>query len=329
MKVGVIVFFTILCFQVLHGQKPGLQFGGDKKFRIVQFTDTHINAADTNSLSSVRTIQLVLDREKPDLVVFTGDIAVEDHPEKGWEMVTRPVIDRKIPFAVVFGNHDDEFGLGRSQLSAMIERMPYSLFIPKVSNITGFGNYIIPVQASSGDSVSALLYFLDSNAYVTKKSKSGYNWIQPDQIAWYRQESKKWKEINGKVLPALAFFHIPLPEFRRAYMNESYPPVGLRLEKECSPSYNSGMFRAMEECGDITGVFTGHDHDNDYLAILRGIALGYGRFTGSKTTYGELENGARIIELREGSRSFVTWIRTGKDEVLCKVRFPEDFVAKL
>lgn len=51
------------------------------------------------------------------------------------------------------------------------------------------------------------------------------------------------------------------------------------------------------------GVFVGHDHDNDFIGIDKGIALGYGRVTGADA-YGELTRGARIIELYEDQFKF-------------------------
>jgi predicted MPP superfamily phosphohydrolase len=129
------VFFTLS----IAAQKHELKFHKNKTFKIVQFTDAHIIAGDTNSFGAVRTIVTVLDLEKPDLVVFTGDIVVESQIELGWEMVTSPVISRKIPFAVVFGNHDDEGYLNRKQLAHMIEDMPYSLLVPKADSVTGYG----------------------------------------------------------------------------------------------------------------------------------------------------------------------------------------------
>lgn len=55
--------------------------------------------------------------------------------------------------------------------------------------------------------------------------------------------------------------------------------------------------------------FVGHDHDNDFIGIDKGIALGYGRVTGADA-YGELTRGARIIELYEDQFKFDTWIST-------------------
>lgn len=291
------ILLALFAFTSVFAQSKELKFNSGKIFKIVQFTDTHIKPNDKESEAAFKTISAVLDKERPDLVVFTGDIVTGKPVDKGWEMVTEPVIKRKIPFAVVFGNHDDENGMSRAEISDLLVQMPGCLFVPKVKDVYGFGNYVLKLKSSTGKDNAALLYCMDSNAYSTIDGLDGYGWFHTDQIDWYRAQSKKLASEGGKVLPALAFFHIPLPEYHEAYTNEKYSPVGLRLEDECSPKINSGMFAAMLGCGDVMGMFVGHDHVNDYVAYLHGIALAYGRFTGGKTTYGELPNGGRVIEL--------------------------------
>ena len=51
----------------------------------------------------------VLDIEKPEFVIFTGDVVVSNESFKGLDIVLDVCIKRNIPFAVVFGNHDDEY----------------------------------------------------------------------------------------------------------------------------------------------------------------------------------------------------------------------------
>jgi hypothetical protein len=84
------------------------------------------------------------------------------------------------------------------------------------------------------------------------------------------------------------------------------------------------MFAAMLEKGDVMGMFVGHDHVNDYIFNYYGIALTYGRFSGSKNVYGDLTSGVRMIELTEGQQSFDTWIRLDDEIVIDRVTFPDD-----
>jgi hypothetical protein len=80
----------------------------------------------------------------------------------------------------------------------------------------------------------------------------------------------------------------------------------------------------MVEHRDVMGVFVGHDHDNDYAGLVKGICLAYGRATGFDA-YGKLMRGARVIELIEGKRTFDTWIRTGDKKIHHNVHYPESF----
>lgn len=93
------------------------------------------------------------------------------------------------------------------------------------------------------------------------------------------------------------------PEYRA-----ELPRVGFFGEPVCDPQLNSGLFNAMLECGDVMGVFCGHDHNNDYAINNRGILLAYGRYSGGDTVYNDIPNGGRVIVLKEGSRHFTTWV---------------------
>ena len=129
-------------------------------------------------------------------------------------------------------------------------------------------------------------------------------------------------------MPALAFFHIPLPEYNQAAADENAILVGTRMEKACAPVLNTGMFAAMKQQKDVVAVFVGHDHDNDYVVDWKGILLGYGRYTGGNTVYNDLPNGARVIEMTEGKRSVDTWVRLENGQVINRVLYPDDFVKK-
>lgn len=69
------------------GQKEVLKFNRDGKFKIVQFTDVHYKYDDqANSQISLDRINEVLDAERPDFVMFTGDVVVSNEALRGWTL---------------------------------------------------------------------------------------------------------------------------------------------------------------------------------------------------------------------------------------------------
>jgi hypothetical protein len=312
---------------------PGMLFAADfkfnsnGKFKIMQVTDTHIKADSEHSLVTVEMLRQALDAEKPDLVIYTGDIVTGKPYKAGFELVLEPVVSRKIPWAAVYGNHDAEQDLNYEDMSAFVQSYPYNAGnMKKIKNVSGNGNYILEIKDQGGKKTQALLYCFDSHQYSTHKpTVDGYGWLAFDQVDWYRKQSDKYTAANhGTPLPALAFFHIPLPEYRAVYYEQGHKLIGAQLENVCSPEINTGMFSAMLEKGDVLGTFVGHDHVNDYIFNYYGIGLTYGRWSGSKNTYGDLKNGVRLIELTEGVHGFDTWIRLNDEIVINSVKFPDD-----
>lgn len=320
--------FLLGCLQMGNAQQPSLKFNKNGKFKIVQFTDVHYIQDDPRSAISIERINEILDVEKPDLVLFTGDVIYGKPAEQGMRTILNLASNRKIPFAVTFGNHDDEQGLTRTQLFDIIKTIPYNQ-TDSVAGISGASNFILPVKSSDGKKDAAVVYCLDSHSYSSIPEIGGYDYIKFDQIGWYRNNSAKYTKQNGGTpVPSLAFFHIALPEYNQAASDETAIMVGTRKEKACAPQLNSGMFAAMKEMGDVKGVFVGHDHDDDYAVFWKGILLAYGRYTGGNTVYNNLTNGARIIEMTENEPGFKTWIRLKDNEIINKVNYPSDFIKK-
>jgi hypothetical protein len=315
------------------GQGVELSFKKDGKFKIVQFTDIHYKTGSESSVKTIRMMTRIIEAENPDLVVYTGDIITCNPQRQGWDEVLAVAADRRIPYAVVLGNHDDEHDWTREQIFDYIVDRPYSLARKGPGDIKGTGNYVLKI-AGNTKKTSALLYFFDSNAYSKVGEQGGYDWFGFDQVNQYRKQSRRFTRANGGIpYPALAFFHIPLHEYTllgdttKNYVKNA-PFFGVREEKECPGILNTGLFAAMVEGGDVMGTFVGHDHDNDYIGCLNGICLAYGRCTGVESTYNKIGFGARVIELKENGRTFETWIRDQHDRLLYRAVYPDSFVAQ-
>lgn len=114
-----------------------LRVRDDGKFKIVQICDTHMvtgvgiceDAIDGDGQHltpseadplTVGFIGKILDVEQPDLVILTGDQLHHNIPDSQSAIfkVLAPMIEREIPWAAVFGNHDDEgdYALSRKYL---------------------------------------------------------------------------------------------------------------------------------------------------------------------------------------------------------------------
>ncbi len=293
-----------------------LKFCEDGYFKIVQFTDVHWANGNEKDLKTSSLMRRVLEEEKPELVVFTGDTSVSADNLNSLRKALEPVNEAQIPFAVVFGNHDDEEGESKEALLEVQKESGLCLTEAGDPGISGLGNYILKISSNDGKKTGWILYMLDSGTYNENDKVKGYGYIQRDQIKWYMDSSEAIKKECGDV-PALAFFHIPLPEYNDVWQLKTC--YGEKNEEVCCPKQNSGMFSAMLEMGDVKGVFVGHDHVNDYYGELYGIKLYYGRGTGYNT-YGHenFAHGARIIRLRENQLEFESWLRLEDGTVIEK-----------
>ncbi len=122
-------------------QNKSLNFNNGK-FKIMQIADTQEIPAV--SPDTIKLISAALDREKPDLVVFTGD-QIKGYSsffmgEKGKKNVVstlkaliKPLEERNIPFTMTFGNHDGEAALGNNEQFEIYKESPMFVYAEPVS----------------------------------------------------------------------------------------------------------------------------------------------------------------------------------------------------
>lgn len=313
-------------------------------FKIIQLADLHMGVGENECVDEYPTteschadpktfdfINKVLDIEEPDLVVFTGDQIMGDRSVQDSEStllkVVEPVIKRKIPWAMVWGNHDDEGSLSRWELSELASTLPYSLFqfspFDTKDNSFGVGNYIHQVYNKSDPTdVLMTFYFLDSHKY-SKAGKiyPGYDWIKEDQWAYIKNvyENDLYKNIpTDKPHVSMAFFHIPLPEYlniaSKKHPGERNQIVGNFKEGVTAPKYNSGGLEVLNQLGvEVTSC--GHDHCNDYClkddteSNPVWLCFGGGAGEGGYAGYGGTERRIRTYEINPYNGNIYTWKR--------------------
>jgi hypothetical protein len=321
------LLFLLLVGVTGSTQAQKLHFNKAGEFKIVQFTDTHIDYELGYNDPVFDLIAGIVDIEHPDLVMLTGDIIVKEGPGEVYQRFEALFAARNTPWAVVLGNHDEEYGTSRTQIVELLRKLPHCLTTME-RGITGASNFVLPVIGRD-QKTKAVIYGLDSNSGSKMEDRvGGYDWFGFDQIEWYRKTSAAFTQKNGgKPLPSLAFFHIPFTEYNEAWDNKTIKPIGVKNERVSCPDVNSGMFTAMVECNDVMGTFVGHDHTDDFIGISHNIALAFGRCSGGENSYGELPDGGRVIVLKEGKRAFDTWIHEKGGNIVYKCSYPDSFVA--
>lgn len=327
-KLTAVILAAILMISVLGicGFAEGtdsLKFNNGE-FKIMIFTDVHETVNSKGCATQI--MREALDKCKPDLVVLLGDNSGGDtlaEHETVIERITAPMRERNIPYAAIFGNHDDQVnGVTKEALLALYQKYD-CISYDAIPELYGCGNFNLPIMSSDGSKVKFNLWFIDSGTYNPDKTVGGYDYIREDQIAWYKETAAKLKEANGgETVPALNFQHITVPEV----YDVLYPEFSLDLGKASSkyngkiysliprfggytgfvfeppqPPYNdpNGQFAAWKEVGDIMASFSGHDHVNSFKANVDGIDI-VGVPTVHNNRYSsDLNRGAGLVTIKE------------------------------
>ncbi len=273
-------------------------------FKILATTDMHTD--EDYSLNN-KTLQLFINQirdEKPDLVILTGDCIQSKYQQFEAIHFAQMMEKLGVYWAYVFGNHEarEEKEFHKYLIFKSLSDAPHCLSKFGDPNLFGYGNFIINIMNSETELKQSLV-FMDSGRDIIEKYmdrdgvpaefKNGYDYIKPDQIKWYTEEMTALKEKYGKS-PNLLYMHIPIKEYEEVFAlneNKEYVPTGKaeilygRMFESvgCSP-FNSGLFEAMKKNG-AQGIFSGHDHVNDWAAKYEGIWLVYNQM-GSYNAYG-------------------------------------------
>ncbi len=321
-----------------------IRFRPSGKLIVMQVSDTQDMKYVRKAM--VKMLDTAYDKIKPDLVLFTGDNILGNHlldarfgdrqvasgkaatmqiMKESIHHICAPLEKRRIPFAMIYGNHDDMNLVSKDEQADMYRS--YSMCLP-MNNRNGkvdCDTYNIPVYTHEGDKPVFNLYMLDS-AWYDKQEDKCYQEIKKETVEWYKETSQKLTaENNGVPVPSLMFTHIPIPEIENLIEQCGANDVGAVLTKEKGwvrlkdgvrgkigeyPSCvneSSGLFDAVLECGDVKGIAFGHDHRNCFEGRYKGIEF-IQSSCASFRCYGDESRGIRVFEIDERDPSdYITY----------------------
>ena len=303
----------------------------DGRFKIMQVADIQELARIDDD--SVKLLRLALQREKPDLVVFTGDQVYGLHPSfrlgdtrrkftATLKTILAPLEEAGVPFAVTFGNHDEQCGISNAAQADIYAESP--LYVGgDFHTPDDKGTCRVPLFGKDGHVFD--VYLIDSNGQ--ESATGAYLPVKEEQLEWFKAERAKTAAEDGKRVPALVFQHIPVPEFYdvlkrvprgtkgaveafRAHKNEFYvlpdevaAQGGFLGESPAIPDRNSGEFDVLKEDGRVLGLFVGHDHANSFVAEKDGVKLIFTQGCGFHVYGPKRKRGVRVVTLDESDLS--------------------------
>lgn len=331
-------------------------------------------------VNSVKVLNKVLDDEAPDLVVLNGDLitgenAFVQNSTVYLDQIVEPFVQRGLSWASTYGNHDSDLNIS----SAAIYEREKSYLNSRTSRMVpgrnaGVSNYYLPVYAQNCTTCNCapelLLWFFDSRGgfYYQEFQPDGSRvgqpgWVDTSVVEWFEQKNAKIAKKFDRVIPSLAFVHIPPFIFQAIQtengrnsihpnyhpgINDDYP-LATQAQGWCPDGRNDGscqyggqdlpFMQAIASTPGLIGVFSGHDHGDTWCHKWEGMIPGvpvpgnginlcFGQHSGYGG-YGNWIRGARQIRVSQkalqDSREVETWIRLESSDVVGSVTLNATF----
>ncbi|MBR4450893.1 MAG: metallophosphoesterase, partial [Clostridia bacterium] len=223
-----------------------LTFRADNHFKILMVSDFHMGKnptfAENLNYRVTEGLEALLSETEPDFVMLGGDQCIEaaSIPQAAELLseVINPVLIRGLPWAAVFGNHDNEVGLPVREEEEAYLRIPGCMNVIHPDPSFGAGNFCLKLYSHDGDRLLYDIFALDSHREITdfidlfdlgkdtslilpEHFNEGATGAAPtfEQAMWYYNTSARIEADEGRKIPAVMFMHIPLPEFLQVTRN--------------------------------------------------------------------------------------------------------------
>lgn len=316
MKKAISVFLAFLLSALCLTAGAAEENTADLRFRNGEFKILHLTDTQDDHHPSADMLNLLrksIEREKPDLIVFTGDL-VED--SRAFEMFTddEPLregvvvnngdeIDHDatlenikiaadavlsvfsesgIPYAIAQGNNDYKCGITNEEWLEIYSRYPGCIAFDESDDEEGRIDYHLEIKGDDGSD--------KFNLWLMDTGKRG---VSEQSVDWYSSKASEITAANGgEPVPAMVFQHIHDNDIGNLFtecgmLDEGVKYAGgrfIRLDKErakgepffgYAPCEQTYEFKAWKEQGDVIAAFFGHQHVEGFSGIYEGIELGF------------------------------------------------------
>lgn len=318
-----------------------LKFNNEGKFTILQVSDAQDMHIPRRGM--FKMLNKFYDKINPDLIVLTGDNILGNHindaPIGNWQNVKskkgtlkrmkkalgyllKPINKRQIPFAFVYGNHDDRNCISKNEQAEIYGSydfcVPYNLSDKTVDCDT----YNVPIFSSKDDDKIAYNIWMVDSAGCDDNGDNGFEYVKPEAVKWYEEKSLELEKQNDGPVMSLMFQHIPVPQTKKLFIEcdkndkfavkgrdgkfyklDTTKASGYAFEYAETTSEDFGQLDAIRRRGDVCALVSGHDHINCFTAELDGVNIVQSPGASFRSYGNMVSRGVRVFELDESDTS--------------------------
>lgn len=263
-------------------------------------------------------IRETVEATKPDLILLTGDLVYGEFDDAGtsFTALVNFMESFGIPWAPVFGNHDNESAMGADWQCEQLENAAHCLFLQR--ELTGNGNYTVGI--AQGYDLLRVFFMLDSNgggkseaSMANGHTKKSVGFGQ-DQIDWYEDVAYNLSEYSPKTRLSFAF-HIQTAAFTKAYAQYGFTNAGTAespihitlLDDKADGDFGylgADLKSAWDTNGSVTqgmidlgadSFFVGHEHCNSASVVYNGVRYQFGQKSSTYDRFNSLKADGSIV----------------------------------
>lgn len=260
---------------------------------------------------------------KPDLILITGDLVYGEFDDNGknFQSLIAKMESFGIPWAPVFGNHDNESAMGVDWQCEQLTNAKHCLF--KQRELTGNGNYTVGIKQNGA--LKRVFFMMDSNGCDAHENslKNGHTTSKvgfgQDQIDWSMGLANEIRQASPSTKLSFAF-HIQIMAFKNAYAKYGFKnsgtinnPINIdKLSNKANGDFgyigrdlktvwdqSNALYKRMKEVG-VDSILVGHEHCNSASVVYEGIRFQFAQKIGTYDRANYIRNDGSIYGAYRG-----------------------------